>query len=60
MDINKQPLTLILPVETINVVLNAIGNLPYITAAPIIEVIQKQAQVQLDKLANTPADPEVE
>ncbi len=60
MDLNKQPLTLILPVETINAILNAVGSLPYITAAPIIDVIQKQAQIQLEKLANTPAEPEVE
>lgn len=60
MDINKQPLTLILPIETVNAILNAVGNLPYITAAPIIDVIQKQAKSQLDKLVNEPVEPEAE
>ena len=59
MDLNKEPITLILPVETINVILNAVGTLPYVTAAPIIERIQQQAQSQINNLIEA-SKPKVE
>jgi hypothetical protein len=41
-------MTLNLTVDQINIILNALGNAPYITVAPVIAEIQKQAQPQID------------
>lgn len=36
-----------LPIEQIEIILNALGNCPYIQVATLIAEIQKQAQQQL-------------
>ena len=36
-----------LTIDQINVIMSALGNAPYITVAPVIAEIQKQAQPQL-------------
>jgi hypothetical protein len=41
-------MTLTLTVDQINIVLNALGNAPYVQVANLIAEIQKQAEAQLD------------
>ena len=36
-----------LTIEQVNIIMQALGNAPYITVAPVIAEIQKQAQSQL-------------
>ena len=36
-----------LTVEQINIILNALGNVPYVNSAPVIAEIQNQANAQL-------------
>lgn len=40
-------LTLKLPVEYVNAIMEALGNAPYRTSAPIVAVIQMQASAQM-------------
>ena len=42
-----------LTIEQINVIMQALGNAPYITVAPVIAEIQKQAAPQVEKPAAT-------
>lgn len=42
-----------LTLEQINVIMSALGNAPYITVAPVIAEIQKQAAPQVEKPAAT-------
>mgnify|MGYP006270705117 CR=1 FL=1 len=42
-------MTLELTVEQVNIILQALGNAPYVTVAPIIAEIQKQGQQQLQE-----------
>ena len=37
-----------LTIEQVNIIMSALGNAPYITVAPVIAEIQKQAQPQLN------------
>ena len=43
-----------LTLEQINVIMSALGNAPYITVAPVIAEIQKQAQPQVNPAPETP------
>lgn len=40
-------LKLDLPVESVNLILEGLGNMPFIRVAPLIQEIQTQAQPQL-------------
>jgi hypothetical protein len=42
-----------LTLEQINVIMSALGNAPYITVAPVIAEIQKQAQPQVNPAPET-------
>ena len=37
-----------LTIEQVNIIMSALGNAPYITVAPVIAEIQKQAQPQIN------------
>ena len=37
-----------LTIEQVNIIMQALGNAPYITVAPVIAEIQKQAQPQIN------------
>ena len=37
-----------LTIDQINIIMSALGNAPYITVAPVIAEIQKQAQPQIN------------
>jgi hypothetical protein len=41
-------MTLNLTVDQINIILNALGNAPYVQVSAVIAEIQKQGQAQLD------------
>lgn len=41
-------MTLDLTIDQINVIMSALGNAPYITVAPVIAEIQKQAAPQVN------------
>jgi len=41
-------MTLELTVDQINIILQALGNAPYVQVAPVIAEIQKQAQPQIN------------
>ena len=43
-----------LTIEQVNIIMSALGNAPYITVAPVIAEIQKQAQPQINPV---PSDP---
>ena len=43
----RKTMKLELTVEQVNIILNALGNAPYIQVAPVIAEIQKQGQEQL-------------
>lgn len=43
-----EPLKFDLTLEQINVIMQALGNAPYITVAPVIAEIQKQAAPQIN------------
>ena len=43
-----------LTIEQVNIIMQALGNAPYITVAPVIAEIQKQAAPQLNPV---PSDP---
>ena len=47
-------MTLDLTLEQINVIMSALGNAPYITVAPVIAEIQKQAQPQINPAPEAP------
>ena len=42
-----------LTLEQINIILQALGNAPYVQVAPVIAEIQKQAAPQVEKPAAT-------
>ena len=46
-------MTLDLTIDQINVIMQALGNAPYIQVAPVIAEIQKQAAPQMEKPAAT-------
>lgn len=41
-------MTLELTIDQINIIMSALGNAPYITVAPVIAEIQKQAAPQVN------------
>ena len=43
-----------LTIEQVNIIMQALGNAPYVTVAPVIAEIQKQAQPQINPV---PSDP---
>lgn len=43
----NKDLTLVMNIAETNAVLGALGNLPYVQAAPVIEKIKRQAESQL-------------
>lgn len=50
MEINQQQLRINLTVEQTNLLLNALGGLPFNTAAPLVALIRPQAQQQVDEI----------
>jgi len=46
-------MTLDLTIDQINIILQALGNAPYVQVAPVIAEIQKQAAPQVEKPAAT-------
>jgi hypothetical protein len=43
-----------LTIDQINVIMQALGNAPYITVAPVIAEIQKQAAPQINPVSSDP------
>jgi hypothetical protein len=45
-----------LTIEQVNIIMQALGNAPYITVAPVIAEIQKQAAPQLAPAVEAPPE----
>ena len=45
-----------LTIEQVNIIMQALGNAPYITVAPVIAEIQKQAQPQINPAPEAPPE----